>query len=84
MRYLIITYLKKADGTIDEHVQVSKTLKERDIATGNIILDFKDKKVEKAMVEGQVLSTDWATIEAYYQKVYPDLIEDLQKDPDTQ
>ena len=76
--------MKKADGTIDEHVQVSKNIKERDITGSNIILDFKEKKVEKAVVDGQVIPTDWATIEAYYQKVYPDLIEDLQKDPDTQ
>lgn len=84
MRYLLITYLKKADGTIDEQVQVSKNLKERDITTCNIILDFKEKKIEKAVVDGQVIPTEWATIEAYYHQVYPDLIEDLQKDPDTQ
>ena len=76
--------MKRADGTIDEHVQVAKTLKPRDITTGNVILDFKEKKVEKAIVDGQAIPTDWATIETYYQQVYPDLIADLQKDPDTQ
>ncbi len=84
MRYLLITYLKKADGAIDEQIQVSKTVKDRDTQTCNIILDFKEKKIVKAVVDGQVIQSDWVTIEAYYQQVYPDLIEDLQKDPDTQ
>ena len=84
MRYLLITYLKKADGAIDEQIQVSKTVKDRDTQTCNIILDFKEKKIVKAVVDGQVIQSDWVTIEAYYQQVYPDLIDDLQKDPDTQ
>jgi hypothetical protein len=79
MRYLIITYIKKADGSIDEQVQVSKNLKERDHQTANIILDFKEKKVEKAYIEGNTIPHEWVTIEEYYHQVYPDLIEDLRK-----
>ena len=79
MRYLIITYIKKADGSIDEQVQVSKNLKERDHQTANIILDFKEKKVEKAYIEGNTIPHEWERIEEYYHQVYPDLIEDLRK-----
>lgn len=79
MRYLLITYFKKADGRVDEQVEVTKTIKERDLQTANIILDFKEKKVEKAYIEGNTIPHEWERIEEYYHQVYPDLIEDLRK-----
>ena len=53
MRYLLVTYVKKANGQIDEQVGASRNLKERDIRTCNVILDFKEQKVEKAFINGQ-------------------------------
>jgi hypothetical protein len=79
MRYLLITYFKKADGRVDEQVEVTATLKARDLQTANIILDFKEKKVEKAYIEGNTIPHEWERIEEYYHQVYPDLIEDLRK-----
>jgi len=79
MRYLVITFLRKPDGKIDEQVEITKTLKERDITTANIILDFKEKKVQKSTIQGQVIDTDWDTIVAHYKQIYPDYIEELEK-----
>ena len=79
MRYLVITFLRKPDGKIDEQVEITKTLKERDITTANIILDFKEKKVEKSTIQGQVIDTDWDTIVSHYKQIYPDYIEELEK-----
>jgi hypothetical protein len=79
MRYLIITYIRKPDGKIDEQVEITKNLKERDITTANIILDFKEKKVQKSVIQGQVIETDWDTIVTHYKQIYPDYIEELEK-----
>jgi len=79
MRYFIVTYLRKPDGKIDEQVEIAKTLKERDISTANIILDFKEKKVQKSVIQGQNVPTVWDTIVAHYRQVYPDYIDQLEK-----
>ena len=78
MRYLILTYLRKANGQIDEQCQVAKSVKERDITTSNVILDFKDKKVIKCMIEGNVITMDWNTVYEYYKRAYPSIIERLE------
>lgn len=77
MRYLLITFIKKADGTIDEQVQVSTTVRPNDTQTCNLILDFKEKAVVKCVVESQVLNTSWDTITEYYNRIYPAIIERL-------
>ena len=66
MRYLVITYMRKPDGKIDEQVEITKNLKERDITTANIILDFKEKNIQKSTIQGQVIDTDWDTIVGHY------------------
>ena len=45
MRYLVLTYVRKPSGQIDESMTVVKNLKRRDWQTANVILDFKDQKV---------------------------------------
>jgi len=76
---MLFTYIKKPDGKIDEQVQMSNKLKERDITTCNVILDFKQKMVEKASIDGTSIPRDWNTIVEYYREHYSDLIEDLEK-----
>ena len=78
MRYLIITYLRKPNGQIDEQCEVTKKVKERDLTTANVILDFKDKKVDKCLIEGQVITMDWDKAYEYYKRVYPAIIERLE------
>jgi hypothetical protein len=78
MRYLLITYLRKANGQIDEQVTVSASVKANDIQTCNVIIDYKEKKVEKCLIEGNVIPTDFDRLSAYYKNVYPAIIERLE------
>jgi hypothetical protein len=43
----------------------------------NIILDYKEKKVVKCVVEGSVLPTSFEKMNEYYSQIYPALIEQL-------
>ena len=76
---MLLTYVRKPDGKIDEQVQLSSKLKERDITTCNVILDFKEKVVEKASIDGATVPKNWDTIVEYYREYYADLIENLEK-----
>lgn len=80
MRYLLITFFRKPGGQIDEQVQVSKRVKPADSQTCNVILDFALKKVEKCVIEGKVVDTGWDKMVEYYKNVYPNLIEQLEKE----
>lgn len=78
MRYLLVTYVRKGNGQIDEQVGVSKKVKPSDIQTCNIILDFKEKKVIKAVIESNNIDKDWDKLSTYYRQVYPSIIERLE------
>lgn len=77
MRYLILTYYRKADGQIDEVMAVSRNLKNRDIQTANVILDFKTLKVLKCSMGGEQVPKDWERIVGYYHQHYAATIERL-------
>ena len=77
MRYLILTYYKKADGKIDETMAVSRNLKTRDIQTANVILDFKTLSVLKCSMGGEQVPRDWDRIVSYYHQHYAATIERL-------
>jgi len=79
MRYLLITYVKKPNGQIDEQVELSTRVKDRDQQMCNTILDFKRKQVVKCIIEGKVLATEWSQIRDYYNQVYPDVIQQLEE-----
>jgi hypothetical protein len=51
MRYLLITFLRKPNGQIDEQVTVGKRIRPADLQTCNLILDFGKKKIEKCVIE---------------------------------
>lgn len=80
MRYLLITFMRKPGGQIDEQMTVAKKVRQSDIQTCNVILDFAKKKVEKCVVEGKVVDTDWDRMYTYYSKVYPNVIAQLEKE----
>ena len=77
MRYLIITYLKKADGQIDESMTVVKNLRDRDLQTGSIILDFKKLQVVKSSFMGEAAPKEWDRVVQYYHQYYEATIERL-------
>ena len=80
MRYLLITFVRKPGGQIDELVAVGKRVKPADLQTCNVIVDYADKKVMKCVVEGKVVDTDFERMDAYYKQVYPNLIAQLEKE----
>jgi len=80
MRYLLIQFMRKAGGQIDEAVTVSKRLKPSDLQTMNVILDYATKKIEKCVIEGKTVDTDWFRMHDYYQHIYPNLIAQLEKE----
>jgi hypothetical protein len=71
--------MRKPNGQIDEQVSISKRLRTSDIQTCNVIMDFNKKKVEKCVVEGNVVETDWNKLNEYYKRIYPTLINQLEK-----
>ena len=79
MRYLLITYLRKPGGQIDEQVTVSKRVKPTDISMCNVIVDYQNKKVDKCVIEGKIVDTDFDRMNTYYKQIYPNLIEQLEK-----
>ena len=74
MRYLIITYYKKANGQIDEAMAVSKNLRARDIQTATVILDFKKLEVTKASMGGLNVPKNFDNIVSYYMQHYENII----------
>jgi len=80
MRYLLITFLRKPGGQIDEQVAMSKRVKTTDIQTCNVILDYVKKNVDKCVIEGNKVDTDWNRMNEYYRKIYPTMIAQLEKE----
>jgi hypothetical protein len=77
MRYLLLTYYRKPSGQIDEAMTLSRSLKQRDLQTANVILDFRDQAVLKCSMDGIVVPKDWDRIVAYYYQHYAATIERL-------
>lgn len=77
MRYLILTYYNKPNGQTDEVMAVATRLKNSDIQTANVILDFKKLKVEKCSMNGVQVPRVWDTIVSYYYQHYANIIERL-------
>jgi hypothetical protein len=80
MRYLLITFLRKPNGQIDEQVAVSKRVKVSDIQMCNVILDYAKKKIDKCVIEGKTLDSDWDKMNEYYKRIYPSLVAQLEKE----
>ena len=80
MRYLLITFMRKPNGQIDEQVAVSKKVKPSDLQTCNVILDYAKKTVDKCVIEGKALDREWDKMHEYYVKIYPNLISQLEKE----
>lgn len=79
MRYLLITFFRRPGGQIDEQVAIAKKVKPADTQTCNVILDYVNKKIQKCVIEGKIIDTDFEKMNTYYKKVYPNLIEQLEK-----
>jgi hypothetical protein len=79
LRYLLIQYLRKPNGQIDEQVTVSKKIKTTDLQMCNVIMDYASKKIEKCIIEGKKVDADWVRMNDYYKNIYPALVDQLEK-----
>lgn len=80
MRYLMVSFLRKRAGQIDEMVSVTKRVRTSDMENTNVILDFAEKKVVKCLIEGKEHDTTFDKMRDYYNKVYPNLVGQLEKE----
>ena len=80
MRYMILTYFKKASGKIDEVMTIANRVKPKDLQIANVILDFRDQIVLKCVIDSKSMPKEWDTILAYYYKHYQATMERLFKE----
>ena len=80
MRYLLVSFLRKTNGRIDEIVSVSKEVTPRDKENANVIVDFGTQTIVKSVIEGKEQDTDFSKLRDYYLKVYPNLIGQLDRE----
>ena len=76
---MLVTFFRKPGGQIDEQVGFSKKVRPQDEQTCNVILDFKQKKVLKCVIEGKVMDTTFEKMHEYYKEIYPQMIGELEK-----
>lgn len=62
---------------------MSKRVKPADISSVNVILDFAEKKIIKCVIEGKKHESDWDRMYNYYKKIYPDIIDQLDREANT-
>jgi negative regulator of genetic competence, sporulation and motility len=77
VRYLLITYVTRANGKIDEVMAVSRNLKKRDLQTCSVILDFKRLEVVIASMNGTTIPKDFNRVVEYYYQYYQSTIDRL-------
>ena len=80
MRYLIINYLKKPTGQMDEIVSISRNVKMRDIQSASVILDFRKQQVVKCSMDGQTVPKDWNRVVGFYYQYYKNVIDQLARE----
>ena len=80
MRYLLIQFIRKPNGQIDEHVKVAKKIKKSDQSTKKVRLDFGTRSVVKCVIEGGNHDTTFDQMCSYYKRIYPALIKQLEKE----
>lgn len=63
---------------MDEVVGVVKNLRDRDIQTCSVILDFKKSQVVKCSLDGTIVPKDWTRIRDFYNQHYSQIIDQLE------
>jgi hypothetical protein len=79
MRYFLVSYLKQANGQMDEVVSVSSNLKLRDRQTAAVILDFRTQTVLQCSMNGTTVPKDWNKIVSFYYQHYAATFDRLAK-----
>lgn len=63
---------------IDEVVSVSRRLRNNDLQTCNVILDFQTRSVVLANMDGVTVPKDWTKIRDFYHQHYAKYIDQLE------
>jgi len=45
----------------------------------NVILDYAAKRIQKCIIEGKKVDSDWDKMNEYYKRIYHSLIDQLEK-----
>jgi hypothetical protein len=61
-------------------VNVGKRVRTSDMNNSNVIIDFAEKKIVKCVIEGKDHETTFEQMRNYYFKIYPQLVEQLEKE----
>ena len=77
MRYMIVNYYRRPTGRMDESFVVAERVKDRELQTAAVIVDFRTQRVIKASFDGAVVPKDFARVVSYYQQHYRDHIQQL-------
>lgn len=80
MRYLTVQYVRKPDGQTDEGIAVCNRLRDREIQMSAVIIDFQDRKIIKASLQGTTIPKDFDRIVSFYHKHYKHVIDRLLKE----
>lgn len=85
MRYFIVKYRQvmarkgpKLEPQTDEVIAVSSKVKLSDQQTAAVILDFKERRVLQASLDGKTIPRDWDNIRGFYHQHYAQVIDDLE------
>jgi hypothetical protein len=73
----MLTYYTKPDGKVDESMAVATRVRIKDWQMANMILDFREQKVLKAVLQNNDIPKDWDRIVGYYYPFYTNIIERL-------
>jgi hypothetical protein len=79
MRYFLVSYLKQANGQMDEVVSVSARLKLKDRQTAAVVLDFATQTVLQCSMNGTTVPKDWNKIVSFYYQHYAATFDRLAK-----
>lgn len=80
MRYFLVQYFRRPTGRMDETVSVARRLRDRDLQTAAVILDFERRAVIKASFDGAVVPKDFDRIVSYYRGHYRNYVDQLLED----
>ena len=80
MKYLIVTYVRKANGEVDEQLEVANKISKANLRMANIILDFSLQKVVRCVVDREKIDTDWNRIREYFATHYSAITERIERE----
>jgi hypothetical protein len=62
---------------MDEETSVSRRLRNKDVETASVIMDFKTQTVLQAQLDGKVIDKNWQRIHDYYHQHYEEIFKQL-------